>query len=269
MEQFWADKDANIQKQKWYDGYKFPGDVIISALDVLLTKVGKSRSDEPSYVSFDIESENETWEYTSIEEFLTDYSKKTSGYSFSYEILKGKMVMQGIGTSVRIMVRLSNRADIQSVFQKFEENLERSKVEIKLKIFIGHGNNPQWRDLKDHLHEKHGYDIIAYEIGPKGGLTIKEVLESMLKKSSIGFLILTGDDVDNYGEVHARENVIHELGLFQGRLGFRRAIILKEDNVKEFSNIHGFNQIRFSKGNIKETFGEVLAVIKELSESRN
>lgn len=84
----------------------------------------------------------------------------------------------------------------------------------------------------------------------------------MLNDSSIAFLVLTGEDITNYGEAYARQNVVHELGLFQGRLGFNRAIALLEDGVVEFSNIYGINQIRFSKGNIRETFGDVLATIK-------
>ena len=34
------------------------------------------------------------------------------------------------------------------------------------------------------------------------------------------------------------------------------------EEVEEFSNIHGLNQIRYAKGNIVETFGEILATIK-------
>jgi predicted nucleotide-binding protein len=45
-------------------------------------------------------------------------------------------------------------------------------------------------------------------------------------------------------------NVIHEVGLFQGRLGFKRAIVLLEEGCKEFSNIQGLGQIRYPKGNI-------------------
>ena len=127
---------------------------------------------------------------------------------------------------------------------------------------IGHGHNNQWRDLKDHLHEKHGFGVTAYEVGPRAGLSVKEVLESMLNESSFAFLVLTGEDIGTYGETHARENVVHELGLFQGRLGFKRAIVLLEEGVHEFSNILGLNQIRFSKGNIRETFGDVLATIR-------
>ena len=71
------------------------------------------------------------------------------------------------------------------------------------------------------------------------------------------------------GTVRARQNVIHEIGLFQGRLGFTKAVVLKEDGTEEFSNINGVNQIRYTKDNIKETFGEVLAVLKrEFGENR-
>ena len=129
-------------------------------------------------------------------------------------------------------------------------------------IFIGHGRNLQWRDLKDHLHEKHGFDVEAYEVGARGGLTIKEVLKEMLSQSSLALLVMTAEDEDAEGKYHARENVIHELGLFQGRLGFRKAVILLEKGTEEFSNIEGLQQIRFSKGAILETYGEVLATIK-------
>jgi predicted nucleotide-binding protein len=103
---------------------------------------------------------------------------------------------------------------------------------------------------------------IAYEIGPRAGLSIKEVLEDMLNKSSFALLVLTGEDEHADGEIHARENVIHELGLFQGNIGFTRAIALLEEGVKEFSNILGINQIRFSKGNIREVYGDVIASMR-------
>jgi len=119
-----------------------------------------------------------------------------------------------------------------------------------------------WRDLKDHLQDKHGYSIEAYEVGARAGHTIRDMLEQMLSSSSFAILVLTAEDETSNGKFLARQNVIHETGLFQGRLGFNRAIVLLEKGTEEFSNIHGIEQIRFSKNNIKETYGEVLATLK-------
>jgi predicted nucleotide-binding protein len=52
------------------------------------------------------------------------------------------------------------------------------------------------------------------------------------------------------------------LGLFQGRLGFTKAIVLLEEGTEEFSNIHGVQQIRFPRGGIRQTFGDVLGVLR-------
>lgn len=129
-------------------------------------------------------------------------------------------------------------------------------------VFIGHGADRQWRDLKDHLQDQHKIKVIAYEISPRAGLSVKEVLEKMLSESSFAILVLTGEDIHSDGELHARENVVHECGLFQGHLGFTKAIVLLEQGVKEFSNILGINQIRFPKGGIRQTFGDVVATIR-------
>jgi len=92
----------------------------------------------------------------------------------------------------------------------------------------------------------------------------------MLENSTFAALVLTGEDEFKDGSVHPRENVIHEAGLFQGRLGFARAIVLLEGGAEEFSNIQGLQQIRFAKGRINETFGEVLATVRrEFTEPGN
>jgi predicted nucleotide-binding protein len=84
----------------------------------------------------------------------------------------------------------------------------------------------------------------------------------MLNEASFAFLVLTAEDEKEDGTKHARENVIHELGLFQGRLGFRRAIILLEDGCQEFSNIHRLTQIRFPAGRIDVAFEEIRRVLE-------
>src|SRR5260370_31309287 len=49
----------------------------------------------------------------------------------------------------------------------------------------------------------------------------------------------------------------HEAGLFQGRLSFEGAIVLVEEGCSAFSNIDGLTVIRFPRGRVPLSFGEV------------
>lgn len=253
-----------MKKDTTYYKTKFPASTISEVYQALLSKC---KSDKTKFsFSGKITINNVGWEYDTIEEFLAEYPK-TLIYQLSLRIPDEKIefFMYAQDAYVYVCITSKDRQYIESISSIFERDVDKSKITIKdetpIKVFIGHGGNAQWRDLKDHLHDYHNYQVNHYEIGPRAGLSVKDVLEKMLNESSIAFLVLTGEDEKNYGELHARQNVVHELGLFQGRLGFTRAIVLLEEGVTEFSNIYGVNQIRFSKGNIRETFGDVLAII--------
>ena len=82
-------------------------------------------------------------------------------------------------------------------------------------------------------------------------------LDEMLDNAAFAFLVMTAEDESSDGKFNARLNVVHEAGLFQGRLGFKRAIILLEEGCEEFSNIYGLGQIRFPKGDVSPKFEEI------------
>ena len=63
------------------------------------------------------------------------------------------------------------------------------------------------------------------------------------------------------GAFRARQNVVHEVGLFQGRLGFTRAIVISQEGTEVFSNIAGVHQLQF-RSKIQEIFGDALAVYR-------
>ena len=130
------------------------------------------------------------------------------------------------------------------------------------KIFIGHGGSAVWRDLKDFLQDRLGLEWDEFNRESVAGIATTERLETMLNNASFAFLIMTAEDEHADETFHARENVIHEIGLFQGRLGFRKAIILFEEGCQEFSNIFGLTQIRFPKGNIEAKFEEIRRVLE-------
>ena len=114
-------------------------------------------------------------------------------------------------------------------------------------IFIGHGRSQDWRELKDFISGTLKLPCDEFDRVSTAGMDIRERLEQMLEQACMAFLVMTAEDEHADSALHARENVIHEAGLFQGKLGFKKAIILLEDDCKEFSNIHGLVQLRFPK----------------------
>ena len=93
------------------------------------------------------------------------------------------------------------------------------------------------------------------------GKPTSDRLKEMLEVCCMAFLVMTGEDEQADGSLRARENVVHEVGLFQGRLGFEKAIILLEEGCGDFSNIHGITYIPFPKGNIRAAFEDIRDVL--------
>jgi predicted nucleotide-binding protein len=125
------------------------------------------------------------------------------------------------------------------------------------RVFFGHGHYQAWRDIKDFVVERLGLDYEEFNRDPSAGKSNKERLQEMLETSDFALIVMTGEDETKDGKVRARENVVHEAGLFQGKLGFERAIILRENGCEEFSNIAGLVQLPFPPGNIMAISEEI------------
>ncbi len=145
------------------------------------------------------------------------------------------------------------------------KNIEGKEVReerIGTNIFIGHGRSPLWRELKDFVKDRLSLPWDEFNRVPVAGVPNITRLAQMLDQASFAILVMTAEDEQSDGNLHARMNVIHEVGLFQGRLGFERAIVLLEDGCEEFTNIHGLGQIRFPKGHISAIFENMRAVLE-------
>lgn len=145
------------------------------------------------------------------------------------------------------------------------ENVEKHKIQserIGPNVFIGHGQSSIWKDLKDFIQDRMRLPWDEFNRVPVAGFTNIARLSQMLDEAAIAFLIMTAEDEQVDGRQHARQNVIHEAGLFQGRLGFERAIILLEEGCEEFSNVHGLGQIRFPKGKVSAVFEDIRRVLE-------
>ena len=141
------------------------------------------------------------------------------------------------------------------------ESLPAASVQGK-RVFIGHGRSPLWREAKDFVADRLGLPWDEFNREAVAGITTSERLNEMLSAAGFALLILTAEEERMDGTLHARSNVVHEVGLFQGRLGLRRAIVLLEDGCAEFSNIIGLSQIRFPRGDVSARFEEIRRVLE-------
>ena len=185
------------------------------------------------------------------------------GYGLGFaRILNNTLLAQNIEALKKVIGDAVNELEsIDDQLDLYEETipntLQHTANNDNNKIFIGHGGSHIWRELKDFIVDTLGLEYEEFNrISPAGKAT-SDRLKEMLEVSRVAFLVMTGEDEHADNLLHARENVIHEVGLFQGRLGFERAIVLLEEGCEDFSNIHGITYIPFPKGDIKVAFEEI------------
>lgn len=170
-------------------------------------------------------------------------------------LISKKSPFYGVSKLVKVARRLLKYMEVHGMVDKKTNG-------TGIRIFIGHGRSPIWRELKDFIEDRLHLPWDEFNREPTAGISTSERLQEMLDSASFALLVMTGESGHADATVHARDNVIHEAGLFQGRLGFRRAIVLLENSCSEFSNIVGLSQIRFPEGNISAVFEDVRRVLE-------
>lgn len=141
------------------------------------------------------------------------------------------------------------------------------RVDDKIKsnrIFISHGRSEEWRKLQSYLEKDLKYTTLELAQEANLGRTILQKLYEEAKKCSISVIVMTGDDTSDTGETRTRENVMHEIGFFQGFYGLSNVVLLHEIGVNIPSNIHGLVYIPFPKDTIEATFGALHRELKVL-----
>lgn len=256
-----------MKKEQYYPGIKFNPSVLRKVVNYL----SKDSETQIHLTLGKVADDQETWHLDTLEEFYDAYAKSPDCHFMIDFKDKKNTVVSGLRIyqqkrHLSVEVTNSSREEIAACFNVIEDAIKNNEFvkthedKSDIKIFIGHGRSDDWKYLKDHLREKHGYEIIAYEVGARTGHSIRDILSDMLDKSTFACLVLTPEDETKEEKLLARQNVIHETGLFQGRLGFNKAIVLLKEGTEEFSNLSGIQQIRYK--NINEAFGDVLATLK-------
>ncbi|MEU4982549.1 nucleotide-binding protein [Streptomyces sp. NPDC021969] len=260
-----------MKRKTEYDRCKFSAETLREAIDAYTALVGEK---DKIHHSWGTEKGANEWHFDTLEEFYAEYRSEAAAANVFMQVSQYQLSIHFASRPYYVQTSVSvsapTRYEIERVFYAFDRDADTARLPVESPqvhvpepvIFIGHGRSGAWRDLKDHLVDQHEYRVEAYETGTRSGHTIRDILDDMLQASSFALLVLTGEDAQEGGGVRARQNVVHELGLFQGKLGFARAIAIVEEGVEFISNMDGVQQIRFPPGGIRQVHGDVLAVLR-------
>lgn len=137
------------------------------------------------------------------------------------------------------------------------------------KVFISHGHNEAVKlKLRSFVKDQLGFDPVILAEQPDLGLTVIEKLEQYGRNCDFALILLTADDHTAGGGMRARQNVIHELGVFHGILGRDRVLLLKQGGVELFSNISGLIYKEFEGENIESVFEDIRRALESGSAQR-
>ncbi len=131
-----------------------------------------------------------------------------------------------------------------------EDSISNENFSAENIVFIEHGRSQLWARLKVYLEDELKVKTTSYESESRIGDSIIPILVQLLNDAFFAILILTAEDETKDGKIRAHQNVIHETGLFQGKLGFKKAIILRQEGLEELTNLAGVQYIKFTGDNI-------------------
>lgn len=216
-----------------------------------------------------------SFERDEAEDFFDRLGDPCTAYAMSYGWAGGSMPITCVSVSVEcrtyelsVSVGHSDSRVVDRIMAVIRDAVAANTVPVpepepeRPRVFIGHGGSSEWQKTERWLRAL-GFDVQAYETLPHSGRTIERVLTNALEWANFALLVMTAEDERADQTMQARQNVVHELGLFQGRLGWDQALVMLEDGAAEFSNIAGTNQLRFPAGMIDAKHGDVIVALRE------
>ncbi|MFL6255414.1 MAG: TIR domain-containing protein [Pyrinomonadaceae bacterium] len=129
-------------------------------------------------------------------------------------------------------------------------------------VFISHGRSADWREVQAFIEKDLDIGTLELAQEPNRGRTVLQKLSDEAERCSFAVVVMTGDDDVTAGAPRARENVLHEIGFFQGKLGLENVCLLHEEGTNIPSNIHGLIYIPFPKGLVSAGFGVLARELK-------
>lgn len=159
--------------------------------------------------------------------------------------------------------------DLDYIFEvRANSELSPPAREKPRRIFMSHGRAEYWREVQSFVEKDLQIPTLELAQEPNRGRTVLQKLEEESNRCSYAVVVMSGDDKDDDGSIRARENVMHEIGYFQGKFGLASVCLLHEEGTSVPSNIHGLVYVPFPGGLVNATFGVLGREINAAFENR-
>lgn len=148
--------------------------------------------------------------------------------------------------------------DIGQVFEiraNSEPAVAERGAEVPYTVFVSHGRAKDWYEVQAHIKKDLGIKTKELAQEASAGSTIIEKLEATAALCDAAVIVMSGDDTDSEGQARVRENVMHEIGYFQGRYGRSKVVLLHEEGVHVPTNLAGIVYVPYPKAAVSAGFG--------------
>ena len=133
-----------------------------------------------------------------------------------------------------------------------------NRIRQTCSLWIIHGGqSQQWLQTRAYLEHAMGLKCCEFNDPLAARVTIQDRVKTMAETCRLAVAVMTGEDTVSAGQLRARQNVVHEIGLSQGVLGFDRVVIMIERGVEEPSNLKGLVYVYFERDNIAASFADL------------
>jgi predicted nucleotide-binding protein len=206
-----------------------------------------------------------------LEEFLREVKEGSSSYRVNLHASSIPAIHLTVSFygDTSVLVHHQDRDIRYKIMAIFEDAADNFKMPVEeapretVHIFLGHGGqDKEWLELLHDLQSQHELSVEAFETGARSGHSIRDILQGFLGNNTFAIVIFSKADELADGGFVPRQNVVHEAGLFQGRLGFSRVLMLVEKGAQLFSNIDGVQYVEYTAGNMKGSVGAILATLR-------
>ncbi|CAM3740561.1 CD-NTase-associated protein 12/Pycsar effector protein TIR domain-containing protein [Deinococcus saxicola] len=180
----------------------------------------------------------------------------------SYEYSEGIREFEFTPENIVSIYKTEISTLVESITNLKSQNILMSTRERR--VFISHGRSEDWRKVENYIFKT--LEIPTLELAQQSnkGRTIFQKLIDESDQCSYAVIIMTGDDLTTDEQLRARENVIHEIGYFQGKYGPSRVCLLHEESVNIPTNLQGIVYIPFPKDYIEVAFGGLTNELKHI-----